>query len=58
MHEIERRRVERGRPKINLPVRTSNAQVLEFYPRIGDPHDDVISLGRRPIPDTDPDTTR
>lgn len=34
-------------PKINLQVRTSNAEVLAFYRAIGYLKDDVVSLGKR-----------
>jgi ribosomal protein S18 acetylase RimI-like enzyme len=34
-------------PKINLQVRTSNSEVMEFYRRIGYSVDDVVSLGKR-----------
>jgi ribosomal protein S18 acetylase RimI-like enzyme len=34
-------------PKINLQVRTSNGEVMEFYRRIGYSIDDVVSLGKR-----------
>jgi ribosomal protein S18 acetylase RimI-like enzyme len=40
-----------GCPKLNLQVRTSNADVLAFYRRLGYAQDDVISLGKRLIPD-------
>lgn len=36
-----------GCPKINLQVRTANAQVIEFYKRIGFKIDDVVSMGKR-----------
>ena len=36
-----------GAPKVNLQVRTSNAQVVAFYEALGYVHDDVVSLGRR-----------
>ncbi|WP_197893547.1 hypothetical protein [Variovorax sp. PBL-H6] len=39
-------------PKINLLVRSSNAEVVAFYRRLGYTQDDVISLGRRLIQDT------
>ena len=51
MREIERRLTERGCPKLNLQVRTSNAGVLEFYRKLGYLEDDTVSLGRRLIPD-------
>ena len=40
-----------GCPKINLQVRTTNGQVIEFYQRLGFAQDDVVSLGKRLIPD-------
>jgi ribosomal protein S18 acetylase RimI-like enzyme len=51
MAEIERRLLECGCPKINLQVRTSNEGVIAFYKRIGFALDDVVSLGKRLIPD-------
>ena len=51
MHEAERLLTERGCPKINLLVRSSNAEVVAFYRRLGYTQDDVISLGRRLIHD-------
>jgi ribosomal protein S18 acetylase RimI-like enzyme len=53
MHEAERLLVERGCPKINLLVRSSNAEVIAFYRKLGYAQDDAISLGRRLIHDTD-----
>ena len=43
--------IERGCPKINLLVRSSNAEVVAFYRKLGYTQDDVISLGRRLIHD-------
>jgi ribosomal protein S18 acetylase RimI-like enzyme len=40
-----------GCPKINLQVRTSNKSVIQFYKSIGFSTDDVISLGKRLVPD-------
>ncbi|MFF2369655.1 GNAT family acetyltransferase [Agromyces sp. NPDC058110] len=54
MREAERLLVERGCPKLNLQVRTSNADVIAFYERLGYAHDDVASLGKRLIPDAPP----
>jgi ribosomal protein S18 acetylase RimI-like enzyme len=34
-------------PKINLQVRTTNAEAIEFYRAIGYAVDDVISMGKR-----------
>jgi ribosomal protein S18 acetylase RimI-like enzyme len=47
MREAERRLREAGCPKINLQVRTGNAEAIEFYNRIGFAQDDVVSLGKR-----------
>jgi hypothetical protein len=52
--EAERLLVERGCPKLNLQVRSSNAEVIEFYRRLGYVQDDVVSLGRRLIHDQAP----
>lgn len=51
MERIEERLRERGCPKVNLLVRSSNRQVLDFYHRLGYRQDDVVCLGRRLIPD-------
>ena len=47
MREAEARLRERGCPKINLQVRTSNTEVIEFYKRIGFKEDAVVSFGKR-----------
>jgi ribosomal protein S18 acetylase RimI-like enzyme len=47
MQEAERLLRAEGCPKINLQVRTTNAQVLAFYKAVGFIQDDVISLGKR-----------
>jgi ribosomal protein S18 acetylase RimI-like enzyme len=36
-----------GCPKINLQVRASNQEVIEFYRSIGYRIDDVLSMGKR-----------
>jgi ribosomal protein S18 acetylase RimI-like enzyme len=36
-----------GCPKINLQIRRSNTQVVEFYKRLGFAIDDVVSMGHR-----------
>ena len=36
-----------GCPKINLQVRSSNANVIDFYKTIGYSVDDVVSMGKR-----------
>ena len=50
--EIEKRLLELGCPKLNLQVRSGNAAAIEFYNRIGYKDDNVISLGKRLIPDS------
>ncbi|MGV3659620.1 MAG: GNAT family acetyltransferase [Prosthecobacter sp.] len=40
-----------GCPKINLQVRATNQEVIEFYQRLGFSDDNVISLGKRLIVD-------
>lgn len=51
MEEVERLLVERGCLKLNFPVRTGNAAVGEFYRSVGYTLDDVVSFGKRFIPD-------
>ncbi len=51
MREVERLLRERGCPKINLQIRSSNAAVIAFYRHIGYAQDDVVSMGRRLIDD-------
>lgn len=51
MQEAERLLMARGCPKLNLLVRSSNAGVIDFYRRLGYMQDEVVSLGRRLIPD-------
>lgn len=38
---------QRGCPKVNLQVRTSNQKVIAFYESLGYSVDDVISMGKR-----------
>jgi ribosomal protein S18 acetylase RimI-like enzyme len=47
MNEAEIRLRAAGCPKINLQVRSTNSDVIEFYKRIGYKVDDVVSLGKR-----------
>lgn len=51
MFEAEARLLQRGCPKLNVLVRTSNAEVLEFYRKLGYVQDDVVGLGKRLIDD-------
>ncbi len=43
-----------GCPKLNLQVRSSNAEAIAFYRALGYLHDDVVSLGKRLIVDQPP----
>ncbi len=47
MAEAEARLREKGCPKINLQVRNTNANVVEFYRAIGYSVDNVVSMGKR-----------
>lgn len=47
MEEAERLLRAAGCPKINLQVRDSNTDVIQFYKRIGYSIDDVVSMGKR-----------
>ncbi|RPJ42452.1 MAG: GNAT family acetyltransferase [Deltaproteobacteria bacterium] len=47
MQEAEKRLLALGCPKVNLLVRTSNSQVIEFYRKLGFAREDVVSLGKR-----------
>ena len=51
MAEVEKRIRAMGCPKINLQVRSTNADVISFYRSIGYRVDDVVSLGKRLIED-------
>ena len=47
MQAAERILKDTGCPKINLQIRSSNKDVIEFYKAIGFKKDDVVSMGRR-----------
>ena len=47
MEEAEARLRALGCPKISLQIRSSNAEVVDFYKRIGYSFDDVINMGKR-----------
>lgn len=51
MRRVEQLLAEAGCPKINLQVRASNTDALEFYRRTGYLQDDVVGFGKRLIPD-------
>ncbi len=42
---------ERGCPKINLQIRSSNQSVISFYRALGYSVDDVVSMGKRLVAD-------
>jgi ribosomal protein S18 acetylase RimI-like enzyme len=47
MEEAERLLRKAGCPKINLQIRSTNLQVIEFYKSIGFKIDEVTSMGKR-----------
>lgn len=51
MARVEELLKERGCPKINIQIRASNADVVEFYRKVGYTTDDVVCVGKRLIPD-------
>ena len=51
MQYVEKELEEFGCPKINLQIRKGNQSVMEFYQKIGYQQDDVVSFGKRLIPD-------
>jgi ribosomal protein S18 acetylase RimI-like enzyme len=51
MKEAEIRLFELGCPKLNIMVRTTNLEVINFYKSIGYKIDAVTSLGKRLEPD-------
>ena len=55
MRVIENKFKEIGCPKINLQVRGDNTEVIEFYKSIDYHYDNVVSLGKRLIPDEEYD---
>ena len=51
MDEVEARLLAIGCPKINLQIRRSNTEAVEFYRALGFSVDDSLSMGKRLIPD-------
>lgn len=47
VEDAERRLRALGCPKINLQIRTSNREVVDFYRALGFSVDDVVSMGKR-----------
>lgn len=53
MAKIEESLQSMGCPKLNIVIRNSNGKVLEFYGSLGYVADDVVSIGKRLIPDAE-----
>jgi len=51
MEAAEQHLIKFGCPKINIMVRKSNSDVINFYESIGYKKDNVITLSKRLIPD-------
>ena len=51
MDEAEARLRAMGCPKINLQIRSSNAEVIAFYRSLGFSVDDSLSMGKRLVED-------
>ena len=51
MREVEKRLLARGCPKLNVQVRATNSEALQFYRRLGYAQDEAVALGKRLIPD-------
>ena len=51
MLEVEKLLIEKGCPKINIQIRTTNQNVISFYESIGFKCDEVVSMGKRFIED-------
>lgn len=48
---VEKLIATKGSPKINLQVRSTNAEVIEFYRSLGYGEDKVLSMGKRLVQD-------
>lgn len=51
VNAVEQLLSQRGAPKINLQVRSTNTAVIAFYQALGYKVDDIISLGKRLVTD-------
>lgn len=54
MEQAERLLLQAGCPKINLQIRQANGEVQAFYRALGYTADEVVSMGKRLIPDEPP----
>ena len=51
MEQVEVLIQDKGCPKINLQVRSTNSEVIKFYQAIGYDVENAVGLGKRLIPD-------
>jgi hypothetical protein len=51
MQRVEQSFVAMGCPKVNVQIRSANAEVVAFYEKLGYAADQTVSLGKRLIPD-------
>ena len=51
MARAEQMLLAAGCPKINVQIRSDNAEAIAFYERIGFEQDPVVNFGKRLIPD-------
>jgi ribosomal protein S18 acetylase RimI-like enzyme len=51
MEEGERLLLQRGCPKVNLQVRVTNEAIVAFYKKLGYGVEEIVSMGKRLIPD-------
>lgn len=51
MCHIEATLAKLGCPKLNIVIRSTNVRVLDFYNTLSYENDDVVSIGKRLIPD-------
>ena len=56
MQEAESRLLALGCPKLNVQVRSANAEALDFYRALGYLRDEAVSLGKRLIADQPTET--
>ena len=47
LHRVEEALIQRGCPKVNLQVRTSNAEVIAFYRQLGYAVEERVTMGKR-----------
>jgi len=51
MNAIEKKLLALECPRINLQIRSSNLEVIDFYKHLGYVEDEAVSMGKRLIPD-------